>query len=198
MPLDNVKVEAGMRALKEGRYAEAVALFEGVLAKETPLKEDVSGPYAQALVGQASILADNSPNKAESLFLKAIKSDPKSVQAHFQLGHLYVKQKEFSKAIGVYQSVAELDPQFSEAYFNLAYIYAVKNEYAKAEEMYAHVVQLAPPYVDEALYNLALVQEKQGKRAESIRNLEEALEVNPDNEMAKKFLLRLKGDSGKS
>jgi serine/threonine protein kinase/Tfp pilus assembly protein PilF len=197
-PVVSEKLEAGLRALKEDRYAEAVTLFEVVLAKETALKEEVSGPYARALVGQASMLAENSPSKAESLFLKAIKSDPKSVQAHFQLGHLYVKQKEFTKAIGVYQSVAELDPQFSETYFNLAFIYAVKKEYAKAEEMYRRVVELAPSYTDEALYNLALVQEKQGKRAESIRNLEKALEVNPNNEMAKKYLLRLKGDSGKS
>jgi tetratricopeptide (TPR) repeat protein len=192
------RLEAGMRALEGDRYSEAVALFEEVLAQEPALKREVSGPYARALVGQASMLVESSPSEAESLFLKAIKSDPKSVQAHFQLGHLYVKQKEFTKAIGVYQSVAKLDPQFPETYFNLAYIYAVKKEYAMAEEMYGRVIELAPPYMDEALYNLALVQEKQGKRAESMKNLEKALEVNPNNEMAKKYLLRLKGNSGKS
>ncbi len=197
-PVLTEKLEAGMRALEEDRYAEAVALFEEVLALEPALKKEVSAPYARALVGQASMLAENSPSKAESLLLKAIKSDPKSVQAHFQLGDLYAKQKEFTKAIGVYQSVAKLDPQFPETYFNLAYIYAVKKEYAKAEEMYGRVVELAPPYMDEALYNLALVQEKQGKRTESRKNLEKALEVNPNNEMAKKYLLRLKGDSGSS
>lgn len=198
MPVVTEKLEAGMRALEEDGYAEAVALFEEVMAQEPALTKEVLGPYSQALVGQASMLAENSPSQAESLLLKAIKSDPKSVQAHFQLGQLYVKQKEFTKAIGVYQSVAKLDPQFPETYFNLAYIYAVKEEYAKAEEMYGRVVQLAPPYMDEALYNLALVQEKQGKRAESMKNLEKALEVNPNNEMAKKYLLRLKGNSGKS
>ena len=197
-PFATEKLEAGLRALEEDRYAEAVALFEDVLAKEPVLKTEVSRPYAQALVGQASMLAEHSPGKAEALFLKAIKSDPRSVQAHFQLGQLYVKQKEYIKAIGVYQSVAKLDPQFPETYFNLAFIYAVKKEYAKAEEMYGRVVELAPPYMDEALYNLALVQEKQGKRAESIKNLEKALEVNPNNEMAKKYLLRIKRDSGKS
>jgi serine/threonine protein kinase len=197
-PVAHEKLEAGLRALKEERYAEAVALFEDVLAREPVLTTEVSRPYARALVGQASTLAEHSPSKAEALFLKAIKSDPKSVQAHFQLGHLYVKQKEYIKAIGVYQSVAKLDPQFSETYFNLAFIYAVKKEYAKAEEMYSRVVELAPPYMDEALYNLALVQEKQGKRAESIKNLEKALEINPNNEMAKKYLLKIKRDSGKS
>jgi tetratricopeptide (TPR) repeat protein len=197
-PVAAEKLEAGLRALEEDRYTEAVALFEDVLALEPVLTTEVSRPYAQALVGQASMLAEHSPGKAEALFLKAIKSDPKSVQAHFQLGQLYVKKKEYIKAIGVYQSVAKLDPQFPETYFNLAFIYAVRKEYDKAEEMYGRVVELAPPYMDEALYNLALVQEKQGKRAESIKNLEKALEVNPNNEMAKKYLLRIKRDSGKS
>ena len=197
-PVVNEKLEAGMRALREKRYPEAVSLFEEILARDPSLKKTVSVPYSQALVGQASKLAAQSPRNAESLLLKAIKADPKSVQAHFQLGLLYMKQEEYTKAIGVYQSVAELDPQFPETFFNLAYIYALKKEYAKAEEMYSRVVELAPPYVDEALFNLAMVQEKQGKRAKSITSLEKALQVNPDNEMAKKYLLKLKRDSGKS
>ncbi|MGD9041748.1 MAG: protein kinase, partial [Desulfobacteraceae bacterium] len=135
-PVAIEELEAGLQALKEERYAEAVALFEDILAREPVLKTEVSRPYAKALVGQASMLAEHSPGRAEALFLKAIKSDPKSVQAHFQLGHLYVKQEEYIKAIGVYESVAKLDPQFPETYFNLAFIYAVKKDYAKAEEMY--------------------------------------------------------------
>ena len=109
-----------------------------------------------------------------------------------------MKQKDYTKAIGVYQSVAQLDPQFPETFFNLAYIYALKKEYAKAEEMYSRVVELAPSYLDEALFNLAMVQENQGKRDESIKSLEKALQVNPDNKMAKKYLLKLKRDPGKS
>ena len=197
-PVVTEKLEAGMRALKVDQYAEAVALFEEVLAHEPGLNIKVSDPYAEALVGQAAALVEESPTNAESLFLKAIKSDPKSVQAHFQLGHLYMNQKEYTKAIGVYQSVAKLDPSFPETFWNLAFIYAQTKDYPKAEEMYGRVVDLAPRYLDEALYNLAVVQEKQGKRAESIKNLEKALQVNPNNQMAKKYLHRLKGDSRKN
>ncbi len=192
------KLEAGMQALAGKRYAEAVGFFEGVLAQEPGLKKKVSVPYAQALVGHGSELSEKSPHEAETLLLRAIKSDPKSVQAHFQLGLLFMKQEKYAKAIGVYKSAAKLDPQFPETFFNLAYIYYAKKDYARAEEMYGRVVQLAPPYLDEALFNLAMVQEKQGKRAESIKNLERALRINPSNQMAKRYLLKLKGDSGKT
>lgn len=189
-------LKAGMRALKEERFAHAVALFEKVLAQDPSLKKKISSPYAQALVGYALTLAKKAPHDAESLLLKAAKQDPKSVQAHFQLGLLYMRLENYSKAIKAYKKVAKLDPRFPETFFNLAYIYAVKKDYAKAEKMYGRVVDLAPPYLDEALFNLAMVLERQGKRAESIENLERALKVNPNNKMAKKFLLKLKGDSG--
>jgi Tfp pilus assembly protein PilF len=61
--------------------------------------------------------------------------------------------------------------------------------------MYTQVVKLAPPYLDEALFNLSLVQEKQGKREQCLENIKRALQANPKNQMAQKFLERLKHDS---
>jgi len=56
-------------------------------------------------------------------------------------------------------------------------------------------VKLSPPYLDEALCNLALVQERQGKNKLSMENLEQAVKINPQNEMAQKLLKKLKGVS---
>jgi tetratricopeptide (TPR) repeat protein len=118
--------------------------------------------------------------------------DAKSVQASFQLGLLYARQKEYTKAIEAYVQAADLDPKFPDAVFNLAHVYAMTSEYQKAAEMYAWVVTLEPPYVDEALYNLAIVQEKQGKRQDAIQSLERAIRVNPNNKPAERFLSSLK------
>jgi len=43
--------------------------------------------------------------------------------------------------------------------------------------------------------NLALVQEKQGKNKQSMENLERAVKINPQNEIARKLLKKLKGVS---
>jgi len=187
------KLEAGMKTLGQERFAEAVALFEEALARKPSVRERVSSPYAEALRGQAATVAEKDPQKAKSLLLKAVELDPGSVQGHFQLGLLYVRLEDYPKAIETYQKVAEMDPQFSETFFNLGYVYAVTKDYSRAEEMYGRVVKLAPSYLDEALFNLAMVQEKQGKRDQSIENLERALTVNPNNKMVKKYLLKLKG-----
>ena len=150
---------------------------------------------AKALQKQAAGLMEKNPGEAKSLLLKAAELDPKNVQLHSQLGLVHMKLKEYPKAIGAYQKVTELDPQFADAYFNLGYIYAINKDYSRAEDMYDRTVKLAPSYLDEALFNLSIVQEKQGKRKESIENLKKALKINPQNEMANKLLNKLKGTS---
>ena len=103
--------------------------------------------------------------------------------------------KDSPKAIEAYRKAVALDPQQSDAYFNLGFIYASHRDFSKAEEAYGQVVRLSPPYLDEALFNLALVQEKQGKKKQSKENLERALKVNPKNEMARKYLDKIKTES---
>jgi Tfp pilus assembly protein PilF len=56
--------------------------------------------------------------------------------------------------------------------------------------MLIRVIELAPPYLDKAFFNLAVVQEKQGKGEESLQNLKKALEANPANQKARELLVR--------
>ncbi len=152
---------------------------------------------AKELLDQAAQLADRDPLKARSVLLEVIKLDPKNVQAYFKLGLVYVKLKDYPNAIQSYTKAAELDPQFSDIYFNLGFAYGMNENYARAEEMYQRVVKMRPRYVDEALFNLAVVQDKQGKRAECLSTLEQAYAINPRNEVVKKYLDRIKGSAKK-
>jgi serine/threonine protein kinase len=162
---------------------------------KTTAKVSDSQARAKALQNEASGLLATQPEKAKSLLIESVQLDSSSVQGHFQLGLVYMKLGDYPKAIDTYNKVAELDPQFPDTFFNLGYIYAKKKDYPKAEEMYGRVVKLAPAYLDEALFNLGMVQEKQGKREQCIENLEQAIKVNPNNNLAKKFLTKLKGKS---
>ncbi|MDD5763025.1 MAG: tetratricopeptide repeat protein, partial [bacterium] len=148
---------------------------------------------AEQLVRKAVGLIESNPAEAKTVLQQAIAKDPRSVQGHFQLGHAYVKLKDYPKALDAYAKAGEIDPKFADAFFNMGYVHAVRKEYAKAEQMYAKVVKLSPIYLDEALFNLGMVQEKQGKRKESLQNIEKSLSINPGNEPARKALARMKG-----
>jgi len=103
-------------------------------------------------------------------------------------------EKDPAEAKSLLQKAVDLDPKSADAYFNLGYVHAVGKNFPKAEEMYSQSVKLSPPYLDEALFNLALVQEKQGKMKQSMESLERALKINPKNEKAPKLLKKIAKD----
>jgi serine/threonine protein kinase/Tfp pilus assembly protein PilF len=152
---------------------------------------------AQELLEQAMQIADSDPQKARSALTEAIHLDPQNVQAYVKLGLIYVKLKDYPQAIECYSKAADLDPHFPDIYFNLGFAYGMNADYARAEEMYQKVVNMKPPYLDEALFNLAVIQDKQGKRAECLTTLEQAYAMNPGNEVVRKYLERIKGSAKK-
>ena len=112
---------------------------------------------------------------------------PNSARVHFQLGRLYTQGKETDKAMAAYKKALSLDKKMDEAFFNLGYLYAGKKEYKEAKAMYAKVIELAPAYVDEALFNLALIEKGLGQTEDSIRHARLAVEKNPSNAQAVKL-----------
>jgi tetratricopeptide (TPR) repeat protein len=186
------KLEEGMAALKLGRFAEAAKSFEEALTTNPSLLDKASKPYSQALRGEAAAVTAIDPPKARQLLVKAVGLDPSNVEGFSQLASLCLREKDYPKAIETYEQVAKMDPKRADALFNLGYAYAVTKDYAKAEQAYSKVAELAPPYLDEALFNLAMVQVKLGKRDQSVKNLERAIQVNPKNEGAKQYLETLK------
>ncbi len=187
--------QKAMDALVDKRFYEAITFFEELLTLGPGMKDKIASPYTEALLGLAENVRETDPAQAISLFNEAIQLDPKSQQAYFQLGLVFMNQKDYTAAIESFENVIELNPEFPDTFFNLGFINALAKDYAKAEEMYARVVELSPAYLDEALFNLALVQSKLEKTDESIANLEKALQVNPQNELAQNYLNKLKGVS---
>ena len=192
---DNATYQKAMLALVNRQFPEAVDSFAKLLTNNPALGDTIALPYAEALLGLADTLRKKDPEQAISLFRKALQLDPQSVRAHFQLGLALTGQKNYAAAIESYQKAIALNPQFPDTFFNLGFIYAVSKDFAKAEEMYTQTVALHPDYLDEALFNLALVQSKQNKKEQSLANLNRALAVNPKNQAAQNYLKQLQGVS---
>ena len=159
---------------------------------KTPDKDQGNVVKAKALIDEASKYVKTDPRKSISLLAEATRLDPLSAKGYSQLGFLYTQQKEYKNSIHSFQKALGLDPKSADICFNLGYAYAMEKEYAKAAEMFVRAVDLAPPYIDEALFNLAMAQVKLGKKKEAVMNLEKALQLNPKNTLAKDYLRKLK------
>jgi tetratricopeptide (TPR) repeat protein len=187
---------AAKAALEAKRYALAATLIEKITAADPSTKSAVSELYVKALQGQATDLIKTDSDQAEKLLLKALLWDPDNISVLSNLGYVYMVRKNYSKAIETYLKVADLAPQLPDTFFNLGYEYAVTENYPQANHMYHRVVELAPTFTDEALFNLAVINEKLGEHKQCLKNLERAVDLNPRNESAKKYLRRLKKKTG--
>jgi serine/threonine protein kinase/Tfp pilus assembly protein PilF len=190
------KIAAGKAALETKRYILAAMLFEEVLASKPSMREKVAVDYAKALQGQASDLIGKDTEQALELLLKALEVDSGNIAGLSQLGYIYMDRKEYPKAIETYLKVTELAPRQPDTFFNLGYAYTITKNYQQAKTMYGRVVELRPAFTDEALFNLAVIHEKLGERDRCLKNLEQAVVLNPGNKLAQKYLHRLKQKTG--
>jgi serine/threonine protein kinase/Tfp pilus assembly protein PilF len=195
-PVELTKIAAGKAALETKRYILAAMLFEEVLAGKPSMREKVAEDYAKALQGQASDLIGQDTEQALELLLKALEVDSGNIAGLSQLGYIYMDRKEYPKAIEIYLKVTELAPRQPDTFFNLGYAYTITKNYQQAETMYGRVVELRPAYTDEALFNLAVIHEKLGERDRCLKNLEQAVALNPGNKSAQKYLHQLKQKTG--
>jgi serine/threonine protein kinase len=193
---DPLELVEGEKLIKEKRFAEALVLFEDILKNKPSMKDRVKLLYSRALQGQVFKLEERDREKAKELLLKSIEVAPTNAEGHYLLGRIYTKQKDYPKAILSYKQAAKLDPQMAVVFYNLGYIYyAINKDYPQAYKMYQRSVELYPPFLDEALFNLAVVQNKLGKRQDCIKSLERASRVNPENKQVINFLEYVKQKS---
>mgnify|MGYP005847949623 CR=1 FL=1 len=143
---------------------------------------------AEQLVSEARELMEKDPSQARVLLDEAILLAPGYFDAVFQLGRLLTFQKDYPAAIKRYERALELNPVSADALFNLGYIYLVAKDYDKAVQYYESCLALSPPYRDEVLTNLGLGHLKKANLAQARKLFEEALEINPDNQVARGYL----------
>lgn len=181
-------IELISAAIENNNFQIAIDLLEALEKRDNESYQSLGEIHSIALAGRAKQLLTSSPNEAESLLLKASEVNPKNIEVHVTLGKIYTRSKDYSLAIDAYENAITLDPKLSDALFNLGFIYATIGMYENAENLYARLVPLDPPYVDKALFNLAVVQEKLGKKEECLANLKMAVTIRPENKKAQRHL----------
>lgn len=185
---DEAEIIQGVTALEQKNYKKAVSLFENVLKNNPSSLDRIIFHYSKALTALGETLMASSQSEAKITLEKSYKINPENSQTCFLLGKMYTVLKNNRTALEYYERAASLDPANPDVYFNMGYSYAVLDDYGKAKEMYRKVIDFAPSFVDQAYFNLALIEEKTGMKKESIEHMKKALEINPLNTNAARFL----------
>ncbi|MFQ5543367.1 MAG: tetratricopeptide repeat protein [Nitrospiria bacterium] len=157
-----------------------VPFFVSCAMKEAQLKREKSAAAHHKL--GIAYLKDKPPalQRAYIEFQKSVELDPQSRDSHYALGHVYFKQKSYPEAISSFKKVLAIDPDFSEGHNYLGRVYAFLGEFDKAITSYRAALNNARYATPEAPYwNMGLVYIRQKKYKDAVRELNNALNVNP-------------------
>ncbi len=127
----------------------------------------------------------NDPNSPS--IQKAITISPYLPVANLQLGNLYMDNKEYEKAEEYYKRALTGNDEFELAHANMGNLYFVMKRYDDATISLKRSIELKPQYAY-ALYTLGLVYWYQEKWQDVVNAWEECLKVDPNHELAKKWL----------
>jgi non-specific serine/threonine protein kinase len=118
---------------------------------------------------------------------KALKLDPKSIEAQFGIGMVYFHQKRFTEAQRTFEMVTQQNPDHYDAFRWLGVTFDILKEYDAAIKCYERCIHLKP-YSEEPWMQIDMTYRRKGDleasekaRCKLVEVAERKLEVNPDD-----------------
>jgi len=126
-------------------------------------------------------------DKALTAYRELIRLNPNHLEAHLQMGRIYLGRSELELAIRSYQTVLKAKPNHAEALHGLGMAHARSGEMEQATEMFEKAVEQAADR-HEWLYRLGVLYDKQGQGEQAIEKLQRALEIKGDEPRYHQYL----------
>lgn len=159
---------------------------------EQPGPASANRKKAMELVGQGNIamFSKKKFDEANKLCGEAEKLDPTLPQAPFCVGMAYRFMNKPNEAIAAYERAKKLKPDEGNIYLQLGDAYSEIGNSAKAIENYNEAVKLIKKDTDrdKARDGLIIIYTEQGKWADALAVLDEAIKANPM--IARKYVQR--------
>jgi tetratricopeptide (TPR) repeat protein len=104
---------------------------------------------------------------------------PNKARPHYNLGLLYMNQKQYDKSIEGFLSTLKIEPNHARAHNNLGAVYYILGRYDEAINEYSKHLEIKPGDAD-AHNNLGLVYTKQEKFDEAVKQYLAAIDKKPN------------------
>lgn len=124
------------------RLGEITKQYQARAAREPDNAE------AQFLLAKALLVADSRDSKAEPLLQRAVRLDPKSWEAHYELGVVLLNRHAYQEAEKELSTAAELNPAEPAIHYHLARVYDRLGQPERARnerEVHRQLAAKAPP-----------------------------------------------------
>lgn len=178
----------------EGTIAELDnKIAEAVLEYQEALRYDSSAGIHYAL-GKNYLLLSKL-RSALTHAKAAVEIEPKNTDYNFLLARVYTSAHQTDSAIATYERLISFDSTNYQAYYNLAYLYESEKP-TQALSLYNKLIDMLGPQWS-VLVKIADLNERMGNVEETIKSVENLLELNPSNLDLQKILIESYLKSGK-
>ena len=101
-----------------------------------------------------------------------------NVKELFKLGFQNQKQKNFQRAIELYEKVIKIDPTIVFTHYNLGIIYEQLGDIEKAEENYQEAIKVNPSFIY-SYNNLGIMSHQKGQKENAIKYFKQVIKIDP-------------------
>lgn len=115
-----------------------------------------------------------------TLFLRALEVNPRSLAAHSVLGYRYAAAGNDERALEEYGMALEANPGDPRVLFNLGNLLLRRGQFADAEAAYRQALPRMPRY-STLRSNLGVALAQMGRREEALASLREAVRLDPNS-----------------
>jgi len=168
---------------QQGNYAQALKEYESVVLLD-PAASYVYKRQAELALELGDL------EKALTAAEHAVSLEGASAQNYRLLGNVHWARGEVDKAREDFKKALEVDPHYEEALLSLANLTAPADPEA-AKGYFQTYLEQNPGNAAEALYQMALIEERQGKLDAAAERLKQAVEKDPDALQARYALAQL-------
>jgi protein O-GlcNAc transferase len=117
--------------------------------------------------------------KAKECFERSINKDQRFFNAHYNLGVLFLKRKNYQEAINCFNQTIKIKSDYVDAYINLSQVLIFLKKYKEAIDTLKKCIEIDSNNF-EALNNIGLSYKKLEEFDHSIKYLNKAIEINPN------------------
>ncbi|MBW3542552.1 MAG: tetratricopeptide repeat protein [Planctomycetes bacterium] len=182
------RLEQARRHVRHKEFADAIALFEQLLAEEPTCVAALEGlAAAQFLNGDL--------DGAVEAYTRITRLDVRNGKALINLGAVYNRQGEYAKAADAVRRGIQREKKSAQGYYNLGIAQKHLGQKSMAVNAYREAIRLDPQMV-EAYLNLANLYLEMGSTSQAVDHYKKALEVNPEFERARHGLLAAESADG--
>jgi tetratricopeptide (TPR) repeat protein len=176
--------------MKGMNYKELKDTARAISSMQTAVEQDQL--YYSAYMELGILCAAKKNKLAVQYYKNAIRIQPKSIEAWYDLGKCYQDMQDWNNALATYTTLLQIDKTNKYAHYNIGVINLMaEKKYDEAINHFSEAIKLEPKYV-EAYYSRGISYQLNNNKKQAAIDFQACVDINPEFEPAIRALKALK------